>query len=41
MELGYSTEMQNDFVVKLATHIIATVAAGSNLVFLIQSGFNH
>ncbi|CAH8382280.1 unnamed protein product [Eruca vesicaria subsp. sativa] len=33
MKIGNSTEMQNDIVVKLATHLIATVATGSNLVF--------
>ncbi|KFK32593.1 hypothetical protein AALP_AA6G263600 [Arabis alpina] len=33
MELGRSIEKQNDFVVKLAKHVMATVAKGSNLVF--------
>nr|VDD56895.1 unnamed protein product [Brassica oleracea] len=33
MELGQSTEMQNDVMVLLAKHVIATVANGSNFVF--------
>ncbi|CAD5319459.1 unnamed protein product [Arabidopsis thaliana] len=33
MELGKSSENQNDVVVRLTKHVIATVANGSNLVF--------
>ncbi|KAL0713988.1 hypothetical protein Bca4012_020966 [Brassica carinata] len=33
MELGNAIEKQNDVVVRLAKHVIDTVAAGSNLVF--------
>ncbi|KAF8098477.1 hypothetical protein N665_0266s0045 [Sinapis alba] len=33
MELGRSTEMQNDVMVILAKHVISTVANGSNFVF--------
>ncbi|KAF3494686.1 hypothetical protein DY000_02055708 [Brassica cretica] len=33
MELGQSTEIQNDVMVLLAKHVIATVANGSNFVF--------
>lgn len=33
MDLRKSMEKQNDAVARLATHVISTVAAGSNLVF--------